>query len=503
MDGKLCQKHYNRLHQLSTEARLIEGITSHLHWDQETYLPSGAAEIRAAQLKAMTGLQHQKKTSRRFANAIDKLIDLKTGLLNTQELTPPQAAAVKCWRRDYLQDVAIPKHFVETFSVCTSQSVNVWRQARKSNDFSLFAPFLERVVTLARKKADFLGYQDHPYDALLNLYEPDTTTKEIDHLFDGLKKKLAPIIKRNSELPTIDDSFLFGDFPQDRQLAFSKKILEDMGYPFSMGRLDLSTHPFSAASHPTDSRITTRIHPTGLLSNISSVLHEAGHALYEMGLPIEHYGSPLCQAVSFGIHESQSRWWETRIGLSKPFWHYYLPVLKQYFKGKLDNISLDDFYRAINKVESSFVRIESDELTYPLHIVLRFDIEKRLIEGSLKVKDLPDAWNSMMNKLFGITPPTDAQGVLQDIHWSGGDFGYFPSYALGNMYASHLFLGFEKKYHDWKERVAAGNLIFIKEWLHDNVFVHGRSLSSKELLLQATGHPFSEDAYINYLSEKY
>ena len=347
-----------------------------------------------------------------------------------------------------------------------------------------------------------MGYSAHPYDALLDDYEPGITTAEIASLFSRLQKRITSLVKTLAKKP-VDDTFLHGTFDPAKQIAFGKIILHDMGYSMENGRLDLSSHPFSSSCHPTDSRITTRIHPTSLISNISVILHEGGHSLYEMNLPAEDYGSPLCEAISLGMHESQSRFWETRIGQSKAFWKHYLPLLQKTFKGKLDKVSLDQFFKAVNKVEPSMIRVEADEVTYSLHVIIRFELEKALIEGTLAIRDLPEAWRGKMKEYLGIIPKNDAEGCLQDIHWSMGAFGYFPTYTLGNLYAAHLFEGFEKDHPQWEKRVEKGDLLFIKDWLGDNVHRYGRQYGSKELLKKATGKEFSEKAYVNYLERKY
>ena len=496
------EKNYQKLCELSKHTRLLQGISSILDWDQETYMPPGSALIRAEQLEAMAGIIHKEKTGKIFFNALSKLIDIPTGKIKSQTLSPEQRAAVKEWRRDFIHDTALPAKFVKEFAKVSSQAITAWRSARKENAFQQFAPYLDRIVQLSRQKAEYLKYQDHPYDALLDQYEPNLSTKEVSALFLKLRTELTPLIKKMVQQP-IEDQFLYGKWDPDKQMAFSHTLLDAMGYDRNYGRVDFSTHPFSSSSHPSDSRITTRIHPESLMSNIYAILHEAGHALYEMGLPHDAYGTPLGDARSLGIHESQSRWWETRIGLSKPFWKHFLPLLKEVFKGKLDHISLEMFYRAINKVKPSFIRIEADEVTYPLHIVLRFELEKGLIEGSLNVRDVPEAWNAKMNEYLGITPNSNAEGCLQDIHWSMGAFGYFPTYTLGNLYAAHLFEGYAKDHPHWEEEVASGKLGAMKGWLHDKVYRHGRRFTSHELLLEATGKDFSAEPYLHYLKKKY
>lgn len=498
-----AQQDYATLHQLSRHARTLTGIAHLLEWDQETYMPTGAADSRGEQLKTLAGLIHAEKTGKKFSNILSKLIDIPSGKVRVKTLTEPQTAAIREWRREYLKSKALPQRFVEEFTQHASQSILAWRSAKSKNSFKDFAPYLKKTVEMARKRAEYLGYDAHPYDALLDEYEPGTTTAEISKIFTALRKSIVGLLKKISSVKQVDDSYIHGKFPHDKQLEFSKRLLKDMGYDMNCGRLDFSAHPFSLAPHPTDSRITTRFHPTSLMSCISVVLHEAGHALYEMGLPHEQYGTPLGDYISLGMHESQSRWWETRIGQSKPFWKHYLPLLKEQFKGKLDKVSLDEFYRALNKVEPTLIRVEADEVTYSLHVILRFELECALIEGTLAVKDLPEAWNAKMKELLGIIPANNAEGCLQDVHWSMGAFGYFPTYTLGNLYASHLFEAFAKKHPDWEKQTAAGNLLFIKEWLNESVHQHGKRYSSHELLTKVTGKKFSADAFVSYLNKKY
>lgn len=496
------QKDYQKLHLISKHAEILNGISSHLDWDQETYMPTGAAGIRAEQLKTMAGLIHREKTSKKFARALGKFVDIPTGKILENGLSPAQKAAIKEWRRDYIKDTALPAKFVEDFAKLTSESILAWRSAKQESDFKRFAPYLEKIVKFSRKKADYLGYKDHPYDALLDCYEPEMTTAEIAPMFTLLRNALVPMIKMIST-QSIDDKMLFGEWDKVKQMEFSNKILNTIGYDMNKGRVDFSSHPFSSSSHPTDSRITTRIHPTSLMSNIFVILHEAGHALYAMGLSEDLYGTPLGNARSMGVHESQSRWWETLIGLSKPFWQYFLPLLKDTFKGKLDHITLDDFYRAINKVEPSFIRVEADEMTYPLHVILRFELEKGLIEGSLKASDVPELWNAKMEQFLGIIPSNNREGCLQDIHWAMGGFGYFPTYILGNVYAAQLFAAFAKEHPDWEKRVAAGDFSSITAWLHDKIHQHGRRFTTHELMQQATGQAITPEPYLEYLRNKY
>lgn len=496
-------KEYEKLHKLGKEIRILGGVYQLLEWDQETYMPTGASGIRGEQLSVIAGLVHTKKTAKPFKAALEKLINIKTGKITAKNISDEQKASILKMHRDYTKDIALPVSFVEMFASLVSEAMTVWREAKTKQQFGLFLPYLKKIIEMNRKKADLLGFKTHPYDALLDIYEPGITTSKITEIFKGLNVDIRKLLKYIQSVPQVDDSFLYGNFPAKKQLEISQLILRTMGYNFKHGRLDLSVHPFSSSFHPTDSRITTHIHTTALMSCISAALHEGGHSLYEMRLPVEHFGTPLCEPISLGVHESQSRWWETRIGQSKPFWEYFYPILKKKFKGKFDSIPLESFYKGINKTQPSLIRIEADEVTYNLHIILRFELEKALIEGSLKVEELPDAWNQKMQQYFGIMPTNDAEGCLQDIHWSLGSFGYFPTYALGNLYASHLFSAFEKTYPVWKEKVANGELLFIKEWLNETVHKHGRRYDGLELLEMATGKPFSEKAFIDYLNDKY
>ncbi len=491
---------FEELHKISREVKIFQGISSLLIWDQETHMPKDAANIRASQLEALAKLIHKARTSPKFSKALSRLIDLSTGEIKQKGLDPAREQAVILFRKDYLKEKALPTSFVEKFAKLTSITSEAWKIAKEKSDFSLFAPHLENILKLVRKKAHYLGYKEHPYDALIDNFEPGMTVSKLKNIFDPLKKEIATLLKEIKKLPVIDDSFLEGSVPMNNQLEFAELMMEQIGYKKDRGRLDLSTHPFSSAAHPTDSRITTYIHPKSFTSTIFSTLHETGHALYEIGLPEEYYGTPLGEDLSFGVHESQSQWWETFIGQSKPFWTHFLPLLKKHIPIKA---SVDEFVRAVQKVSPSFIRVSADEVTYSLHIILRFELEIALIEGTLKVNDLPKAWGDKMEELLGIRPPNDAEGCLQDIHWSWGEFGYFPSYALGNIYAANLLVGFERDHPEWQTRVAKGEFEFITNWLRHHIHRHGRRFSVSELIENASKVPLSSEPFINYLKKKY
>lgn len=496
------QENYKELHAISKYASTLRGISYLLDWDQETFMPKGAGANRAEQLRIMAGLIHREKTSPHFRNALSKLVDINSGKIIATDLSSEQQAAIKEWKNDYKRDTALPVEFVEELAKLQSQSIMAWRSAKKENAFQQFAPFLDRIVDMNRRKADLFGYQEHAYDALLNEYEPGITTKQITTIFKKLQQFITPLLEKIATKTNPND-FLFGEWAPQNQMAFGCRILNSLGYKGDKGRVDLSSHPFSCSIHPTDTRITTRIHPNSLMSNITALLHECGHALYDMGLPVEHFGNPLGEHRSLGIHESQSRWWETRIGLSKPFWHYFYPFLQETFYPQLSQISLEKFYGAINKVTPSLIRVEADEVTYPLHVILRFELEKGLIEGSINVRDIPEVWNVKMKEYLGVEPKTNSEGCLQDIHWAMGSFGYFPTYALGNLYAAHLFEAFSTDHPEWEMEVAQGKFEFIKNWLQEKIYRHGRRYPTLELLKQATGREFNEQAYLNYIQNKY
>jgi carboxypeptidase Taq len=499
---KPTKKPFDKLFELSKAFYAWRSVQELLEWDQEVMMPPAAIDYRAYQSSLVAGQIHTLKTEKKFSSLLKKLIDIESGAILDPSLSHEECAALRSWRRDHLLATKLSSSFVKKWVILTTTSCHLWAKARKASDFSLFAPHLDKIVQMNRKKADLLGYQDHPYDALIDLYEVGMTTKLLSPLFERLKHSLKELLKQIQARPKPDQRFLNQEFSPEVQLQFGRKLLKHLGFLPENSRLDLSTHPFCTGLHPLDSRMTTRIHSNDVMSSIFSTLHEGGHAMYNQGLPLKWVGSPLSESDSLGIDESQSRWWETRIGRSRPFWSHCLPLLHKDFP-QLKGASLDSFYAAINTVSASFIRIEADEVTYNLHIILRFEIEKALMEGSLKVKEIPDVWNQKMHELLGITPANAAEGCLQDIHWALGSLGYFPTYALGNLYASQFFTTFEKAHPDWQERLAQGHLDFIREWLRLNIHQWGRQFSPSELIEKVTGKPLDETAYIDYLHKKY
>lgn len=494
---------YDQLAQMGKKQALLQGISMLLEWDQETYMPSEGIGGRAPQLEMIASLHHKEKTSEGFKKTLSKLIDLKTGKPLDQSLSSEQKAAVREWRRDYLHESKLPTSFVEEFARVTSHSTHAWREGKKKNDFSLFQPHLEKVIELSRKKADILGYKDHPYDALMDLFEPEMSVATIAPLFHRLKIPLTTLFRSIQAKPAPDDSFLHKPYDHARQLAAGKRVLEAMGFDQQWSRLDESAHPMCIPIYPRDTRMTTRVYPNNVIVNILSCIHEGGHGLYHSHLPVEHYGTPLCESVSLGIDESQSRTWETIVGRSLPFWRFALPILQELFPIELGSVTPEQFYAGINRVAPTMIRVDSDEVSYNLHVMLRFELELALIEGILKVKDLPEAWNEKMQNYLGICPKSFSEGVMQDVHWSLGLIGYFPTYTLGNLYAAQFFETFKKTRPNWSQELTHGQFSHLREWQTEHIHRHGRRFLPTDLCKQATGAPLSEDPYLSYLKGKY
>lgn len=487
---------FQELTELSKKIHTYNSILTLLHWDQETYMPPGGISARSQQIAELSSLIHEEKTSKKFLSCLEKLSP------HAKKLTKSQQVMLREWKREYEKATKLPTSFVKTYSQVTSEASQIWASAKRTNDFKLFAPSLDKIIRLAREKASILGFEEHPYDALLESYEPCMTTKRVGTIFDELKKELVDLLKKIKSAKAIDNRFLQKKVEEEKQLEISRHLLTKLPMNPSDTRFDLSAHPFSLALHPTDSRITSRLLPNAFLSNIFSILHEVGHSLYEMGLPVEHWGTPLSEYVSLSIHESQSRWWETLIGRSLPFWKFYYPQLQKMLPFT-KKISLDRFYRAMHKVSPTLIRVEADEVTYCLHVILRFEIEQLLISNRLQVNDLPDAWNQKMKELLGITPPNFSKGCLQDIHWSLGDFGYFPTYALGNLCAAQFFSTFSQEHPDWAKRVSQGDLSFVREWLRQNIHSLGKTYNTDQLVKHVTKKALCPTAYCRYLKKKY
>lgn len=471
-----------------------------LHWDLETYMPKKGAAARAKSLSSLAAVVHEKFTSPEF----EKLLTELKGASDNGLLGEAEACIVREVWRDFEREKKLPKEFVEELSRVTAEAHHIWAEARRESDFSIFKPKLKKIVELKRKEAELVGYKGSPYSALVDAYEKGATAEELSVLFEELKDFLVPFLgKIKSSGRNIGREVLLGDYDIGRQKELSKKIAEKIGFDFEKGRLDESTHPFTANFNPEDVRITTRFDATDVFPAISSTVHEAGHALYEQGLLAEHFGTPLGESRSLGIHESQSRLWENLVGKSLPFWKYWYPRLQEIFPKPFRDLNIGDFYRAINCVQPSFIRTEADEVTYNLHVLLRFEIEKDLIEGTIEVADLPEIWNQKFEELFGLKVPNDAFGVLQDVHWSGGSIGYFPTYALGNLYAAQFYAAAKKQILNLEEEISLGHFEHLLEWLRKNIHVHGRFYSQDELVKKATGEKLNAAYFVEYLKGKF
>lgn len=492
-----------RLREIDTEIQLLANMSSLLSWDQETYMPEGAIEDRSRQLSLLSSIIHERETSEEIGSLLAALGADEDHPEGGDDVPDGERAYIRQFYRDFRQETKLPADLVRRTAEASSKGQAVWAKARQQNDFSLFRDHLETIINLNIEKAECLGYDEHRYDALLDLYEPYMTTSEVTRVFDGLQADLVPLVESIRAAGQVDDSFLHRDFPVEKQEAFGRDVLEAMGWEFERGRLDRSVHPFTIDISANDVRLTTRYHHDFLNAGIFGTMHEAGHGLYELGADERLHGTRLAGGTSLGIHESQSRTWENVVGRSRPFWTYWLPKLKGHMAGILDDIELDRFYRGINKVEPSLIRVEADEVTYSLHVILRFRLEKALMEEEIKVDALPEAWRELSGELIGVKPEADAEGVLQDIHWSMGAIGYFPTYALGNLYGAQFWRALEAEVPTVTDSIEHGQLRPILDWQRRNIHSFGRSKSASELIESATGSPLSSDAFTDYLRTKY
>lgn len=489
------------------EIQRINSAASVLSWDQETYMPAGGGEARAEQIAVLQGLAHQKLVSGEVEKFLRQWIDPVTGQVYEQPDDgwdePSRSLLREVWR-DFSRAKKLPSDFVIALSRECSLAQQVWSEAREQSRFGQFLPNLRTVLSLKREEAQYLGYEASPYDALLDVYEPGSTIATLQPLFAQLKARLVPLLKRITNSPVrIDDSILRYSYDQARQLEFGRLVLIAMGYDFERGRLDQSAHPFTTSFHPTDVRVTTRVHEHELQSCLFSCIHEGGHGLYDQGLDPRYYGTPLGESVSLGIHESQSRLWENCVGRSRAFWRFFYPILQQTFHHQLRGVDIDRFYAAINCVKPSLIRVEADELTYNLHIMLRFEIERDLIEGRTQPDDLPAIWNDKMEAYLGIRPKQDAEGVLQDVHWSMGAFGYFPTYTLGNLYAVQFYEQAKLEIPHLEDEIAAGQLMVLRRWLEQKIHRWGRMFTPDRLAQRVTGTGVSPEPFLAYVEKKY
>lgn len=480
---------------------VLGSCASVLGWDEQTYLPPAGADHRAEQLAMLAGLTHERATSPRIG---ELLLELEqSGSLG--ESTSAMAVNVREARHTYDRATKLPRSLVEEISRTTTLAQTAWVAARRKSDFAEFQPWLEKMVGLKQQQAEALGYSGGtPYDALLDEFEPGASSREIAAAFTPLRDelvKLVDAINGSSRRPNAE--LLTRRFPVEAQRRFAEDAARKIGFNFDAGRLDVAAHPFCSGMGPGDCRLTTRYNEQHFPGAFFGVLHEAGHGMYEQGLNREAFGSPMGETVSLGIHESQSRLWENFVGRSRAFWQHFFAPAQQTFSDALSGVGLDDWYAAINDVRPSFIRVEADEVTYNLHIMLRFELEQPLISGDLKPADLPAVWNETFQRYFGLTPPDAAKGCLQDIHWSAGLIGYFPTYSLGNMYAAQFYEAAQRDLGFLPAQFAHGEFQPLLDWLRKNIHARGKQLRASELVQQVTGTPLSHQALIAHLHHKF
>lgn len=493
------QETYQRLAKKLEDLGQLEQIMGILHWDQEVTMPRGAAQARAGQIAALAGVVHAKQTDPGIGELLDQL---ESGSLT--DLDAYEQCNIREARRAYDRQTKVPMDLVQELAELGSRGHHIWAKAREENRYSDFAPVLERLIELQKKWAHHIDPNKPPYDVLMDIYERGLTMEQVDPVFERLKVELIPLIRaiQESEYQP-DTSFLHGKFSVAQQEKLGRTISEALGFDFDKGRMDVSVHPFCGGADPTDVRITTRYGSDNFMESLFAVIHETGHAMYEQGRMERDRALPVSEALTTGIHESQSLFWERMISKQKAFCEYYMDLFTQTFPDNLNGVDVQAFYEAINICRPSFTRVESDEVTYPMHIVLRYEIEKEIFNGTYAVSDLPEVWNNKMQEYLGIRPATDTEGILQDVHWSGGAFGYFPSYTFGAMYASQFYNAMKQDVPDLENWIREGRFQSIRKWLGQKIHVKGKLLSTEALMKEVTGETLNPSYFIAYLKNKY
>jgi carboxypeptidase Taq len=474
------------------DVNALRSAVAMMDWDQQTYMPAGGSEARAAHVGILGRMAHEAFVADETRNAVERARGDASG---------EDAEMLRVVQRDLDLATKVPASLVEEKLRLSCQAQEIWVQARANNDFGGFASTLERMFEIARREAEYLGYSDNIYDALLDQYEEGATAADVRRMFEQIKGPQVELVRQVSERSQPEDAFLYGEWDQEKQRQFTEMLVQAIGFDFSRGRQDTAPHPFCTGWSIGDVRLTTRYKPY-LGSAIFGSLHEAGHGMYEQGSPMKWDRTPLAGGVSLGIHESQSRTWENIVGRSKPFWSHFLPQLRSSFPA-LGDVDLETFYRGINKVEPSFIRVEADELTYNLHILVRFEIEVAVLNGEMSVRDIPAAWNQKYTEYLGITPSTDSEGCLQDVHWAGGLIGYFPTYSMGNLLSYQIWRALQKDVPNTDELMARGEFAPILGWLVEKLYSKGRSVRPKELVQQITGKAMDPADYLDGLRAKY
>ena len=494
--------HQQLFEQVCRHARqtaLLVSIEAVLGWDERTMLPRAGGEYRAEQMTLLSGMIHERRTDPRFGSW---LAELAEGPL-AADPHGTTGTAIRQLKRQYDKKVKLPKALVEELTRVSILAQQNWVQSREANDFAAFRPWLEKTMELKRAEADALGYAECRYDALLDDYEPQQRCSELRQVLDGLRRQLVPLVEAiiaSGRRP--DTSILRRNFPVAEQEILGREAASRIGFDFLRGRLDVTAHPFCSGLGPNDCRITTRYNPWFFNEAFFGILHEAGHGIYDQGLPVDWYGLPPGEAVSLGIHESQSRLWENLVGRSRSFWEWLYPEAQRRFPAALGDAPLDDFYFAVNAVRPSLIRVEADEATYNLHILVRFELEQALLEGELPAADVPAAWAEKYRQYLGIAPENDADGVLQDIHWSAGLVGYFPTYSLGNLYAAQWFAQADKDLHGLAGQFTRGEFQPLRDWLREKVHHAGQCYSAGELIARVSGQPLSYLPLVEHLKGK-
>ena len=489
----------NQLKEILGEVMDLRNAGAVLGWDQQTYMPQGGSDARGHQLGTLGKLAQIKFTSDEVGQLLE---DLKAEFAGADPESD-DAELIRVTKRDYEKAKRVPPEFVVESAIVTTRAFDAWMEARQKSDFSIFRPHLEKVVELTKRYVSFFPPAEHPYDTLLDDFEPGMKTADVKVIFENLCPKQVKLLQQIADAKQVKDSFLFGRYNEKKMDAFSVNIATQFGYDWTKGRQDRAPHPFCTTFSVNDVRITTRFEKDNPTAMLFSTMHETGHALYELGSKQEFDRSPLMGGASLAIHESQSRMWENMVGRSFAFWEHFYPQFKKLFPAQLDGVSLKTFHKGINKVEPSFIRVNADEATYNMHIMLRLELEIGMVEGSIEVKDLPEIWNAKMNDYLGITPANDAQGVLQDMHWSGGAIGYFSTYALGNIVSAQLWEQINKDMPDLNDEIRKGKFDSLLGWLRTNLHVHGRKFDPQDLVQKITGSKIDSAAYVRYLTKKY
>ena len=477
-------------------------ISSLLSWDQETYMPESAAEQRADQLALMAKHMQEVMTSDQMGEGLSKWIDLDSGRI-TSHLSKIETALIQKAHKRWRQSNALPSDFVQRWAKTTSQAQFKWQAARESNQYALFSPYLSQLIDMVKEKAQYIDPQKNVYDQCLDDYEPGLSAQDCNTVFTDLRAPLIELLSEMTDKTARFPRFQGVDVPEDVQWNFGMMVARDFGYDFNRGRQDRSAHPFTIDMGPSDVRITTRIKSDDFSEAFSSTVHELGHGLYEQGLPADWQGLPIGESVSLGVHESQSRFWENMIAKRRSFWEYYFPKLQEQASSAFGSWDLDSFVAAMHRVQPGLIRVEADEISYCLHVMLRFDCEQALILEGLDVADLPDFWNEKMNTYLGITPDTDANGVLQDVHWSAGLFGYFPTYALGSIMAAQLWKQLELTNPNIDEQIRNGDFTHILNWLRQSVHSQGSLYQLDPLLNRITQSGLDATPFLNHLQDTY